>query len=243
MNKRKPIPKYNPMSKEFQEEAKRLGLTGNQLIQKYIIEGKVPNPADINRERNKAIAERGGFKDHNAHELNRCHKDMEHKRKYTQEWRYENGIQSPMSENENCSHFLGTYIAERQYGRIILPEMFGGIEKEMPYGNPWYDFLVKGNIKVDIKSCCLRRDERYNWMGWEPHARFNNVTDYFVILAFDDRENLNLIFIWSIGKNEIIRGNKFCMRDSIKITNTRRGLLEFKRFDRTDELECLKQRS
>lgn len=31
---------YNPMSKEFQEEANRLGLTGNQLIQKYKKEGR-----------------------------------------------------------------------------------------------------------------------------------------------------------------------------------------------------------
>lgn len=31
---------YNPMNKEFQEEAKRLGLTGNQLVQKYKKEGK-----------------------------------------------------------------------------------------------------------------------------------------------------------------------------------------------------------
>ena len=233
--------KYQPCSKEFQEEAKRLGLTGNQLIQKYIIEGKVPNPVMLNRERNKGIAERAGFKNHNEYELDRCHKDMEYKRKYTQEWRYENGSQSPMSENENCSQYLGTLVAERQYGRIILPEIFGGIEKEMPYGNPSYDFLVKGNIKVDIKSCCLR--EMKGWLGWEPHVRFNNVTDYFVILAFDDRDNLNLIFVWSIGKNETIRGNKFYMRDSIKITNTHRGLLEFKRFDCTDKLECLRQRS
>jgi hypothetical protein len=110
-------------------------------------------------------------------------------------------------------------------------KMFGGIEQEMPYGNPWYDFLVTGNIKVDVKSCCLR--EMKGWTGWEPHVRYNNATDYFIILVFDDRDNLNLIFVWSIGKNEIIRGNKFYMRDSIKITNTRRGLLEFKRYDWT----------
>lgn len=29
------------MSKEFQDEAKRLGLTGNQLMQKYREEGKI----------------------------------------------------------------------------------------------------------------------------------------------------------------------------------------------------------
>ena len=127
-------------------------------------------------------------------------------------------------------------IAERQYGRIILPEMFGGIEKEMPYGNPRYDFIVTSDIKIDVKSCCLRKLK--GWTGWEPHVRFNNVTDYFVILAFDDRENLNLIHIWLIGKDEIIRCYKYHMRDSIKIT--RRGLLEFKRFDWIDKLECLK---
>lgn len=130
------------------------------------------------------------------------------------------------------------YIAERQYGRIILPEMFGSIEREMPCGNPSYDFLVKGNIKVDIKSCCMR--EMNGWAGWEPHVRFNNITDYFVILAFGDIENLSLRHIWMIGKNEIIRGNKFYNRSSIKITNKYRFLLLFKRFDWIDKLESLK---
>lgn len=231
----------NPMSKEFQDEAKRLGLTGNQLIKKYIHEGKIPNPSDLNRERNEGIAKRAGFKNRNEYELNRCHKDMEHKRKYTQEWRHSNGIQLPMEENKDCAHYLGTIVAERQYGRIILPEIFGGIEQEMPYGNPWYDFLVKGNIKIDIKSCCLRNLK--GWSGWEPHVRYNNIADYFIILTFDDREVLHLVHIWMIGKNEIIRGEKFCNRDSIKITNKHRYLLHFKRFDLVDKLECLKQRS
>lgn len=217
--------KYHPCSKEFQEEVKRLGLTGNQLIQKYIKEGKMPYPTDVNRKSNNVIYQKAGYND-KAH--------------YMREWRYDHGIQSPMSENENCSHFLGTFIAERTYGRIILPEMFGGIEKEMPYGNPKYDFIVKDDIKIDVKSCCLRKGEKHNWMGWEPHVRFNGFTDYFVILAFDNRNNLNLIHLWSIGKNEIIRGYKFYRRESIKITNTIRGLLEFKRYEWTDKLECLK---
>lgn len=33
--------RYHPCSKEFQDEVKRLGLTGNQLIQKYVNEGKL----------------------------------------------------------------------------------------------------------------------------------------------------------------------------------------------------------
>lgn len=227
------------MSKEFQAEAKRLGLTGNQLLQKYIKEGKLPNPADLNRKRNDDIAKRAGLKNHNEYELNRCHKDMEHKRKYMREWRHENGIQQPLSDNVDCAHFLGTFIAERKYGRIILPEIFGTIEKEMPYGNPKYDFIVTNGIKVDVKSCCLR--ELKGWKGWEPHVRWNSVTDYFVMLAFDDRTNLSLVHIWVIGKNEIIRGSKFYKRDSIKITNKTSPLSLFKRFDWINKLECIKK--
>lgn len=40
------VSKYNPMSKEFQEEAKRLGLTGNELISIYKKEEKIFNDAN-----------------------------------------------------------------------------------------------------------------------------------------------------------------------------------------------------
>ncbi len=41
--------KYNPMSIEFQDECKKLGLTGYQYRLKLIKEGKVVNPSDIER--------------------------------------------------------------------------------------------------------------------------------------------------------------------------------------------------
>lgn len=200
--------------------------------------GILKDPTNIHRKNNERIAQQSGFKNHNEYELNRCHKDMEHKRRYIQEWRHENGINQPMSDNEDCSLYLGTFIAKRKYGRMILPEMFGGIEKEMLLNNPWYDFIVTGDVKIDIKSCCLR--ELKGWKGWEPKVRWNNVTDYFVILAFDNRTDLNLMHIWSIQKDEIIRGYKFYMRNSIKITNKHRHILTFKRFEWTDKLGCLK---
>lgn len=126
--KNRKIPKYNPMSKEFQEEAKRLGLTGNQLIQKYVREEKFPDPTVVDRECNNHIFQNIGYKD---------------KAEYIREWRHSNGILS-MEENTDCANYLGIIVAERQYGRIILPEMLRGIEQEMPYGNPYYDFLMTG---------------------------------------------------------------------------------------------------
>ena len=247
--------RYHPCSKEFQEEAKRLGLTGGQLIQKYIREGKIVNPIDIDKKVHENIYKDAGCKNiteyrnkcaqnlgyKNAQEYNEaCYKNLGYKDKkeYIREWRYDNCIQLPMDENKDCSHYLGTFIAERKYGRKILPEMFGGIEKEMPYGNPKFDFIVNGCIKIDIKSCCLRITN--GWIGWEPHVRFNNITDYFVILAFEDRENLNLSHLWCIGKNEIIRGIPYYRRESIKVTNKTTQLLAFKRFDWIDKLKCLK---
>jgi hypothetical protein len=216
--------KYNPCSKEFQDKAKALGLTGHQYLQKLTEEGKLRNPTDIDREVNNAIYRKIGYDD-SAH--------------FLKEWRHDNGIQAPMEENKECSHHLGTCIAERQYGRIILPEMFGGIEKEMPYGYPKYDFIVTNGVEIDIKSCCIR--ENQGWYGWEPHVRFNDVAKYFVILAFDNRTDLNLLHVWSIGRNEIIRGERFYMRDSIKITNKYGKLLEFRRYEWISRLECLKK--
>lgn len=229
--------KYHPCSKEFQEEAKRLGLTGNQLIQKYIREGKLQNPADINRDNNERIAKQAGFKNHNEYELNRCHKDMERKRKYIREWRYENGIQLPMEESKDCAKYLGVYIAERKIGRIIIPKMLGEIKQEMPPNYPGYDFIVVEDVKVDIKSACLRHLN--GWIGWEPHVIYNNVTDYFIIVAFDNRDDLNIMHIWLIHRDEIIRGDKFYRRGSIMITNKYRYILEFNRFDWINNLKCI----
>ncbi len=107
---------------------------------------------------------------------------------------------------KDCAHYLGTNIAERTYGRKILPEMFGEILKEMPYGNPFYDFIVMEDILIDIKSCSMRNIN--GWKGWDFHIRFNNTADYFVLLAFGDRIEFNLIHIWPIGRDEIVRGNK-----------------------------------
>ena len=215
--------KYNPCSKEFQEKAKELGLTGHQYIQKLVEEGKLRNPTDIDRESNNAIYKKIGY-NNSAH--------------FLREWRHDHGVQSPMEENKECAHHLGTVIAERQYGRMIIPEIFGGIEREMPYGNPKYDFIATNGIKIDVKSCCIR--ENKGWYGWEPHVRFNEVTDHFLILAFDNREDLNLVHVWLIGRNEIIRECEFHLRDSIKITDKSKSLQEFQRYELTDKLECLK---
>ena len=122
--------KYNPMSKEFQEETKRLGLTGNQLIQKYREEGKLKLIKKVNDE----WFQKKGFKSLLDYENSLAiQKGFEDKKVRNREWHYEIGS-LPISKNKDCSEHLDIEIAERKISRQILPYIFKNL-KEMPYGH------------------------------------------------------------------------------------------------------------
>ena len=91
----------------------------------------------------------------------------------------------PMDKNRKCALFLGVHIAER-----VLSMMFKDVER-MPNGNPGYDIICNRNKKIDIKSSCKRKG---NW--WDFHINRNTTADYFLCLAFDNREDLNPIHVW-----------------------------------------------
>lgn len=137
-------PKYEKGSIGWlREKAKEQGFGDN--IGEYIKwarkNGELPNITDINRKDyaifKEKFLEKGGY---NQYE------------EYRRESSWNKGIRSPMSETEDCSAFLGSHIAERKISRIILPRILGNIKKEMPYGNHGFDFLIEGDIKVDVMS-------------------------------------------------------------------------------------------
>lgn len=133
-------------------------------------------------------------------EYNRKHR--EHRRKYNQdhrehhrnwarEYTHRIGTRHPMSENPNCASFLGVHVAER-----VLSHVFKHVEK-MPYGNPGYDFICGGGYKIDVKSSCRCTHE--NWAdSWAFHIGKNHIAEYFICLAFDNRDDLNPEHIWLI---------------------------------------------
>ena len=55
------INRYNPMSKEFQDNAKEAGLLGYEYHNKLIKEGKIANPTDIDNKRKDTLYKRKGF--------------------------------------------------------------------------------------------------------------------------------------------------------------------------------------
>ena len=106
-----------------------------------------------------------------------------------------NSIQTghrPFGETPNCSHFLGIHVAER-----VLSHVFKDVMR-MPHNNPGYDFVCNKGKKIDVKSACMRGAG-----GWAFDIRRNTTADYFLCLAFDNREDLTPLHVW------LIPGSKF----------------------------------
>lgn len=99
----------------------------------------------------------------------------------------------PFNENKGCSDYLGIYIAER-----VLRNIFKDVEV-MPPNNPGYDFICSRGMRVDVKSSCLTKDGK-----WMFTIRHNTSPDYFLCIAFDDRENLVVQHLW------LLPCDKFC---------------------------------
>jgi len=98
----------------------------------------------------------------------------------------------PMDENKKCSAYLGVHI-----GEPVLSKTFKNVEL-MPYGHPGYDIICNHDKRIDIKISCLNKNGR-----WMFTIRHNTTADYFMCLAFDNREDLNPAHIW------LLPGNKF----------------------------------
>lgn len=97
----------------------------------------------------------------------------------------------PMNENRNCAVFLGIYVSEN-----VLSQVFENVEKQ-PYGNKGYDFVCNHGKKIDVKSACLTAPKHTNYTNrWVFRLNKNKIADFFLCLAFDNREDLNPLHIW-----------------------------------------------
>ena len=93
--------------------------------------------------------------------------------------------QRSMSENKECSYYLGVHVAER-----VLARTFKNV-KRMPILNPGYDFICNKGYTVDVKGACLNKKG-----SWSFNIRRNTIADYFLCLAFNNRRDLNPIHAW-----------------------------------------------
>ena len=130
------------------------------------------------------------------------------KSKYATDYNHRTGRKHAMSENRECSTFLGVYVAER-----VLSHVFKDVQR-MPYGTPGFDFRCGKGYMVDVKSSCRHHHPR--WAdSWLFHIRKNPVAEYFLCLAFDNRYVLDPEHIWLIPAGDIND------RDTIGITESK----------------------
>lgn len=98
-----------------------------------------------------------------------------------------------MKINKKCPLFLGCHVAER-----VLSHVFKDVER-MPHNNKGFDFICNKGFKIDSKASCLHKDNTYIF-----HINHNKIADYFLCIAFDNRDNLNPQYIWLIKSDEIM---------------------------------------
>lgn len=102
----------------------------------------------------------------------------------------------PMDKNKDCSMYLGVHIAER-----VLSKVFKNV-KRMSTTNQGYDFICNKGMKIDVKSSCiLHRKNQLDHFTF--NIKRNTIADYFLCLAFNNRNDLNPIHMW------LLPGDKF----------------------------------
>ena len=131
-----------------------------------------------------------------------------------------------MKINTKCSRFLGEHVAER-----ILSHVFKDV-KRMPNGNRGFDFICNKGFKIDVKASCLNKNNIYTF-----NIKHNKIADYFLLIAFDNRENLNPEHVWLIKSNEVTKNYRKLNDFENLYINTFDDISDFSRYELTDKLK------
>lgn len=134
-------------------------------------------------------------------QLQNAEKCREHSKKFY----YKHGGTS-MDSNRKCPMFLGVHVAER-----VLSKVFKKVEV-MPHGHKGYDFICNKGKKIDVKSSCTLK--RGSGNGWIFNIKHNTTADYFLCIAFDNRDDLNPLRMW------LIPGDKLNSLTSASVTES-----------------------
>lgn len=136
---------------------------------------------------------------------------------------HEIGKNKPMSENKECSSYLGVYIAERYLSKIFTNVI------RMPINHSGYDFICNKDYKIDVKSACIGKTSN-RWV----FCINNNITaDYFLCIGFDNRNDMNPLHIWLIPNNTSLP------KSGLSITNTSKILKKYQQYEQNEKLDEL----
>lgn len=106
---------------------------------------------------------------------------------------------------------------------------------------PSYSQETKIVQHIDIKVRSLRYIDNNRWIGFDFEIDNNGKTDYFLLIGIDNLIDKNLMYIWLIHKDDIIREEKFYMRTNFKMTNKKKYLLELQKYEVNNKLKGIKE--
>ena len=120
--------------------------------------------------------------------------------KQNKEWYERTGRQqkgkTSMYKDKSCTAYLGIVVAER-----LCRHLFKDVQV-MSYGNPKFDFICNHGKKIDVKSACITIQNN-KYPRWLFRIRKNVTADFFILVAFDNRTDLNPLHLWMIPGHEI----------------------------------------
>lgn len=143
-----------------------------------------------------------------------CHKI------YSLERSHLTGQKRPLQQAKDCASYLGVFVAE-----TALSKFFDHI-KRMPYGHPGFDFICGREFKIDVKSACMSNRPKGS-PGWSFQIKKNQIADYFLCVAFDNRDALNPRHVW------LMPGNTVNALSTIFIRDRQEALEKWSRYERS----------
>jgi hypothetical protein len=115
--------------------------------------------------------------------------------KCAREYRYRRGAKS-MSENKDCTSYLGCYINERILKHVMPSAIL------MNNNNPGFDLVCGKGYLVDAKASTVHYS-KYQSPRWDFRILKNKIPDYFLLVAYKDRTSLEICHMWLIPGDEL----------------------------------------
>lgn len=189
-----------PLDKFYSDKSKKSGKASyckectkkksKEHYREHIEESRIYNK-DYHQKHKKELNKQSR-KYHQEHRKERNEKQ----RKYYEKTGREKAGSKSMYEDKFCAQYLGIVIGER-----LIKHLFKDVEV-MPYGNPKFDFICNKGKKIDVKTRCIALEKR-KYPHWKFYINHNTIADFFILVAFDNRTDLNPLHLWMIPGKEI----------------------------------------
>ena len=163
---------------------------------------------DIDRTKNKQCTRCGTLLSIN-YEFKMCSRCQTYYRHRMRWYTHSKGLNQPYDENKSCGLYLGVYIAEQ-----ILSNYFDSMKKA-PMHTKGYDFICGNGFKIDVKSSS-RRLNNHGKKVWQFDLRCNQIADYFLLIAFSEREHLIPLHVWLVPSDLYRKHQKIGISDNSK---------------------------